>query len=47
MWGKILYTLNGKTKLLSEWCKLYNINYYTAWKKAKRGDNIEKILKLQ
>ena len=28
--GKILYTLNGETKLLSEWCQIYNINYQTA-----------------
>ncbi len=44
--GFLLYTMNGKTRLLSEWCKLYNINYQTAWKKAKNGYSIEKILKL-
>lgn len=37
---------NGKTKLLSEWCKIYNINYQTAWEKSKKGYSIEKILKL-
>ena len=45
--GKILYTLNGETKLLSEWCQIYNINYQTAWKKSKKGYNIEKILKIE
>ena len=45
--GKILYTLNGETKLLSEWCKIYNINYQTAWKKSKKGYSIEKILKIE
>ncbi len=44
--GKIFYTFNGETKLLSEWCQIYNINYQTAWKKAKKGYNIEKILKI-
>ena len=45
--GKILYTLNGETKLLSEQCKIYNINYQTAWKKSKKGYSIEKILKIE
>ena len=45
--GKILYTLNDETKLLSEWCQIYNINYQTAWKKSKKGYNIEKILKIE
>lgn len=37
---------NGEIKLLSEWCKIYNINYQTAWKKIKNGRSIEKALKL-
>lgn len=28
------------------WCKIYNIDYNTAWKKSKKGYSIEKILKL-
>ena len=38
---------DNETKLLSEWCKMYNINYQTAWKKIKNGKSIEKALKIK
>ena len=44
--GKLLFTLNGETKLLSEWCQKYNINYQSAWKKIRKGYDIKKALKL-
>lgn len=45
--GFMFYTINDETKLLSEWCKIYNINYQTAWKKLKNGYSIEKALKIE
>lgn len=44
--GKLFFTINGETKLLSDWCKIYNINYQTAWEKIKKGKSIETALKL-
>ena len=40
-------TYKGETKTLSQWCRKYNINYQTAWKKSKKGYSIEKILKIE
>ena len=39
-----LYTINKETKCLSEWCKLYNINYFLVRGRLKRGIDIKEAL---
>lgn len=39
-----LYTLNGVTKCLSEWCEVYNINYFTVRTRLKYNWSIKKAL---
>lgn len=42
--NSILYTINGETKCLSEWCKLYDKDYFLVRGRLKRGNNIEEAL---
>lgn len=40
-----LYTINGETHCLSEWCEILNLNYWTIHKRVNElGYNIEKAL---
>lgn len=40
----VSYTLDGETKCLSEWCKLYNIDYHIVYRRLKRGNSFKKAL---
>ena len=40
----VLYTIEGQTKCLSEWCKLHKINYHIVYKRLKRGKTIVEAL---
>ena len=40
----VLYTIDGITKCLSEWCKIYNIDYHIVYKRLKRGNSIKEAL---
>ena len=42
--NNIVLTFNGKTNILSEWCKILNINYNMARKRYKSGLSVDKIL---
>lgn len=39
-----LFTINGETKCLSEWCKLFGIKRNTIYRRIKNGWTIEKAL---
>lgn len=39
-------TINGKEKLLVEWCELYNVNMATACYRIKRGLPMEKVFNI-
>lgn len=38
------FTINGETNCLSEWCEIYNVNYWKTHERLKRGWDIEKAL---
>lgn len=40
----ILLTYNNKTQCLRDWCKELDLNYSTAYKRYRRGENTKKIL---
>lgn len=40
----VSYTIDNQTKCLSEWCKIYNINYEVVYKRLKRGQDIKEAL---
>ena len=40
----ISYTFQGETKCLSEWCKIYDIDYHIVYKRLKRGNDIKQAL---
>ena len=42
--NSVLYTINGATKCLSEWCKLYDKDYFLVRGRLKRGNSIEQAL---
>ena len=39
-----IYTINGVTKCLSEWCEIYNIRYQTVKYRLQQNWNIERAL---
>lgn len=39
-----LYTIDNETKCLSEWCKIYNINYFLVRSRLKRKNDIKEAL---
>lgn len=42
------YTINGKTHCLTEWCKIFNLNYQTVRARVRKyGWSIEKALDLK
>lgn len=45
--NSVLYTINNQTKCLSEWCKIYDIDYHVVYKRLKRGNPIELALTKQ
>lgn len=42
-----LYTINGETHCLSEWCEIYNLKFHTIQARLIRGWSIEKALELE
>ena len=42
-----LYTLNGETKCLSEWCEILNLKYWTVRMRLYRGWSVERALELE
>lgn len=43
-----MYTLNGVTRCLSEWCEIYNIKYHTVYNRIKKyNHSIKKALELE
>lgn len=40
----VLETINGKTRLLCEWCELFGIKYGTMWKRYRLGWRGERLL---
>ena len=42
--NSVLYTINGETKCLAEWCKLYDKDYFLVRGRLKRGNSIEQAL---
>lgn len=39
-------TINGKTKILKDWCNIYGINVATACNRLKRGLSIDNVFKI-
>lgn len=39
-----LYELNGEIKCLSQWCKLYNVDYHLVYKRLQRGWDLKSSL---
>lgn len=42
--NNILYNINGDSKCLSEWCEIYNVNYFSVRSRLKYGWDIETAL---
>jgi hypothetical protein len=38
-------TINGQTKSIAEWCRVFRINYLTVRHRLKRGWELERALK--
>ena len=44
----LMFTINGETKTLAEWCRISNVNYHTAYYRIKKtGMEPAKALNLQ
>lgn len=39
----IKITINGETKVLSEWCEIFNVSYRVAYHRFKKGFSLEEV----